>query len=180
MNTAGTDTARQLSDTVVQLAGRPDQACMQLARALRALRDRDPIEFAHAVKAAGLGKRKLAYLLAIDKAFGPMRRSTNRLNAIGWTRLGAIAPKVGDEPERWLSAAESKNVRQLEAMIRGEAKGGRRHVVQMYLTSRQYAEFRDAILAHGGKERGRPGRSRLAGKEAALMKMVRAARPSGK
>ncbi len=139
------------SDKIESVADLIGDNFLELGRMLRELQDADPDTFFPVVDRLGLSQRKAYYLVKIDRTFRSLPIPSERLHAIGWTKLQLIAPHVS--PETWvelIELAETRTVHQLEAILRGEETGDKEHCVLLYLSELQYEVFRRAVLAHGG------------------------------
>ena len=159
----------ELYDAAFALAMAPDDRFLDFARALRRLRDYSNDLFHKLVRELGISQRKAYYLVDVAARTDGLAIPDKRLVAIGWTRLAIVAPHLTrDNAEELIGLAEANTARDLETLMRGEDPGGNERCVQLYLGARQYALYRDAILAHGGKAVGRG----LVGQERALMRII--------
>ena len=96
--------------------------------------------------------------------------SKKRLLAIGWTKLEKISKHVNkSNVEELLALAETCNVRQLEAHIRGEAPATNAACVLMYFDQKNYKLLEELLVEHGGKRNGRG----IEHKEEALIRILR-------
>ncbi|MEJ6846795.1 hypothetical protein [Sinorhizobium fredii] len=160
-----------LSQQVATLAKQFDEGFLELARVLRQLQETSPDEFRSVVQKAGLSLRKAYYLVTIDRTFGKLRISKNRLRKIGWTKLKAITPHVDKyKVPELLDLAEKHTAKSLETILGGKDPVANTHSVLLYFSPEDYATFAEAILEHGGT-RSRRGRG-LENKEQALLNLI--------
>ena len=163
-----------LYDRVLALSSDVEDNFLELGRSLRQLLDRDPDLFQQVVKKGDLGRRKAYYLVEVSRAFDKAPVPRSRLRKIGWTKLQLIGKHVTPANlEDLLTLAESVNSKELERQMRGEKPMGDAHCVVMYFTSKQYAEFKEALLKNGANQSGRG----MVDKEKALIDALRKAAP---
>ena len=160
----------KLLQTAVKLSARPDDTFPGLARSLAAIYAQDKALLGRFIEQSGMGRRKAYYLLDLGKRLADLGLPDTRFAKIGWTKFQIIGKKLTRRnAETLLAWAEECNAPQLAARVRGEAPS-KTHCVLLYFSPAQYRQFERAILSSGGKSSGRG----LVGKEAAIMRMVRA------
>ena len=144
---------------------------LDLGKSLRQLLDRDPDMFKKVVDATDLGTRKAYYLVNISNWFDPLAVSKKRLLAIGWTKLEKIGKHVTKQNvDELLTLAETSNVKQLEAHMRGETPPTNAACVLMYFDQKNYKLLEDVLVQHGGGKRSGRG---IENKEEALVRVLR-------
>ena len=117
---------------------------------------------------AGIGKRKAAYLIEIDKVYGPLDIPMKRLTAIGWTKLSVMAKHIDPTNlDDWLKLAETNTVEQIEDFLAG--KDAAPNKVTLRFNDKDYAVFSGSLLANGAYLT--PGGG-IANKEPALLKIM--------
>jgi hypothetical protein len=162
----------EIKQRALELASRPEQNFLQLAKYLRMLNDADANQFMHVVDRSGLGRRKAYYLVEIDKRLDGLNLSRPRLQATGWTKLQVIGEHLTrSNAEKLLRLAEKNTAHNLKLRMRGEKPRLKTHAVLMYFSPGQYRQFEEAILCNGGDRHGHG----LINKERALIKVIRKA-----
>jgi hypothetical protein len=153
-------------------ASHVDQTFLELGASLRRLYDRDKDLYHKVVEKSGLGSRKAYYLIEISRKFDKLPGIPKaRLRALGWTKLQVISKNLTPQnADELLTLAEQNNVRDLEALLRGEKpKGDNAKCVLMYFTPEQYEVYADSVLKKGAYRSGRG----ILGKEEALIKILK-------
>ena len=144
---------------------------------LKCLRQLEPDTYQTRAMACGIGLRRIAALMRIDRRFG--KTSHERLQSIGWTKLEVVSridpARCSDKD--LLKLAESHSTQWLRAYA-AEVQDGTKATearkrpkgasVLLYFTPEQYEVFRGAVIAHGAEQVGRG----LSGFEAALIKAI--------
>src|SRR5690349_4005104 len=67
---------------------------LDMARELRDMLESDPEKFAKVRDSSGIGRRKIYYLIEIDKAFRKLPLSKSRVEKIGWTKALTLAKHI--------------------------------------------------------------------------------------
>ena len=169
-------TIDETAQEMLQLAKEMDSNFLQLSKLLRELHNsltdegwNDKAEvFDTCLKKAGIGRRRAYYLMDIDRVFGPMNISKRRLSAIGWTKLGLIAKRVGEQDiEGWLTIAETSTAAELRAFLSGNALPST--TITLKLTEKQFDVIADMMMAFGAHLTIGKG---LVNREKAMLKMV--------
>jgi hypothetical protein len=164
----------ELYDRALALSSDVENTFLELGRSLRQLRDRDPSLFQQIVNKGCLGRRKAYYLVEVSRKFEPLPINRARLKKIGWTKLQIIGQHVTkDNVEELVSLAEQLKTKQLERKMRGGKPLIKAHCVLMYLSPKQYAELKEALLKNGAERSGHG----IIGKEKALINALRKAVP---
>ncbi len=163
----------QLKKTVKALSARFDGGFLELARALRRLQEIHPQGFAEVVGWPEIGRRRGYYLVAISRVFDGLAIPDARLDALGWTKAQAIAPfATAENAGELVALAEQYTVYELEVLVKDLPDAGERCVL-LRMSEADYALFIERMTAYGAVRSGRG----LAGKEAALRKLLEAAPP---
>lgn len=144
---------------------------------LKQLRDLEPDTYQARAMACGIGLRRVAALMRIDRRFG--KTPHERLQSIGWTKLEVVSridpARCSDKD--LLKLAESRSTQWLRAYAAAVLDGAKATEarkrpkgasVLLYFTPEQYEIFRQTVLAHGAEQVGRG----LSGVEAALIKAI--------
>jgi len=148
------------------LISRFNDKFLELGARLRQLQETNPDDFQELISMPQLGRRKGYYLVEIDRVFGGNEQLGPRLNKIGWTKLVMIAKHVTpDNREHLLKLAEAHNVRNLNAIMRGDTPIIDGRSIVLYFTAEQFAVFVDAMLKNGATKNGEG----FIGKEAAVI-----------
>jgi hypothetical protein len=150
----------------LMLIAKLEDEFLELASLLHQVQQMNPKDFKNLYSMPQLGRRKAYYLVSIDKAFSGKNIAPERLNALGWTKLAALAPHITDENlEDALVFAELNSVRNIEPVVHGLEPiiGGRS--VLLNFTAEQFGAFAAAIVANGAIENG----AGFIGKEKALI-----------
>jgi hypothetical protein len=125
-----------------------------------------PERFDSIVRLLGLGLRKAYYLIRIDEQFADLNVDSDRLVAVGWTKLQMIAPYVTkDTCEDLLLHAERYTARDLALKLKDKKIVSGVRSVLLYLSPAQYEIFSAALLANGAVRQ----KGGLRGKEKALI-----------
>lgn len=138
------------TDSVAELVG---GQFVELAGMLRELHDQDPAVFVDVVERLCLATRWVDHLIGIDRAFASLPIPRERLRRIGWTKLQFLAPHI--RRENWVELVElgeTRDICELEFILRGGETGDTYHTVQLRLSEVQREVFRRAVLAHGALE----------------------------
>ena len=144
---------------------------LELGKSLRQLLERDPDLFKKVVDKTDLGTRKAYYLVNISEWFEGMPVPRKRLLAAGWTKLQVIGRHVTKaNVDELLTLAETNNVKQLEALMKGEAPKTNAACFLAYFEPKDYKVLEDAMVQYGGGKRSGRG---IENKEEALMKIIR-------
>ena len=162
---------KKLLKQAVKLAAEPTDNFPELARCLADIHhDRGSLrEF---VDESGMGKRKAYYLVELGTRLRNVSIPDKRLRRIGWTKAQIIAKHITREnANQLLKQAEENTSEALNAIMRGEEPEQKQHVLHLRFSSRDRDEVVDAILQNGGR-RSSQG---LAGKEAAILRIIRQA-----
>lgn len=140
------------------------------AKFLYEVMENEPHRFKGVLGWEQIGFRKALYLVAIYRAFAPLRIPSERLVALGWTKLSLLAPVVNkNNVEDLLQSAERSTVYQLEQLLQGRQPKTGTRVVLLRLPPRSYQVFEKAMLMYGAKSSGRG----LINKEKALVKALK-------
>lgn len=124
---------------------------------------------AELLKSTGIARRRAYYWIEIDRVFSELDVPTQRLTAIGWTKLGIIAKHVDAVSlEAWLTFAEKNTVEELNALLKDQEPPA--HTLRFKLTEKQYAIVAGTLLGNGAYLTAGAG---LANRELALMKICR-------
>lgn len=153
----------------LELAKSFDDNFVELASKLRTLHEGDSEKYRDFVKASGIDSRKAYYLIALDKAFSPLKISKKKLSSIGWTKLMIIQPHVTkDNVAALLKAASENTAAKLKRIVKGEDVVGNTHAVLMYFSPEQYSRLVDVLVENGAERSGRG----LVDKEKAIMHLI--------
>lgn len=156
--------------TAVDLVLTLDSSFLDLGRILRKAREEEKELYNSLMRLPGLDPRTAYYLINIDRVFGPLGLDKTELASIGWTKLSSIANHVTEENvHALLGLAKSHTDRQLKAMMTGKKALKKTRVVQLYLSTKQYAMYAAAVVKFGAKKTGKG----LADQEPALMKILK-------
>ena len=161
---------------MVRLASEPALHFFELAQVLTKLHDTDPRLLRDLPDTSEISRRRMYYLIRTGTLLRDKRVSREQAETIGWTKLQIIARhmhKAGSsfDFQELLDLASKHNARDLPAALRG-GKVVPRRVVHFYLNVGERAELNEALIEYGAK-RARRG---LSSKEAALIRLVRAAK----
>jgi hypothetical protein len=160
---------RDLEKKVMTLSSRPADKFLDLAYALRLLKDRSREAFRRVVKKGGLGTRKAYYLLNLADQFHSTPGIRARLHQIGWTKAQVIGRHLpGTNILKLLEYAEGHTTKELEAYAGKKQASDTTRCVLLYFTPEQYRRYEKAALKCGATKRGRG----LTDKEAATIKMA--------
>jgi hypothetical protein len=144
---------------------------LDLGKAMRQLLERDAELFKKIVDISRLGSRKAYYLVNISQWFEGMPIPRKRLLAVGWTKLMVIGRHVTkDNVAELVTLAENNNVKQLEALMRGEAPKDNASCFLAYFDPKDYKVLEETMIQYGGGRRSGRG---IENKEEALMKIIR-------
>jgi hypothetical protein len=143
---------------------------LELARALRDMLDKDPEQFAKVRDTSTLGRRKIYYLIEIDKAFRKLPLSKSRVEKIGWTKAHILAKHINaTNAKQMLEMAETNSAHDLKILLAG-GKPSNHHTVLNYFTPKQYEVYERALLKHGAQRNRQGG---LTNKEQALIDLLK-------
>jgi hypothetical protein len=167
----------RLQAKAVELACRPALNFFDLAESITSLHAEDSTTISTLANETGMSRRRLYYLLEVGQLIASCKVSKPDAEEIGWTKLQIIARHI-----RRLDSASSSEIRQVFEMASAHkardlaaALEGRRVIprraVQFYLNLGGRAELNEALVKFGATQ----VRRGLQGKEAALIKLVRAA-----
>jgi hypothetical protein len=160
-----------LYEKALTLSGQSiDETFLELGKALRQLMDRDTDLFRQVVEKSELGSRKAYYLVNLSRIFEPLPIPRARLLALGWTKLMKISAHINKENwQELLEMAESHNVKQIEATLKGEKPQTNAHCFLAYFDAKDYKLVEELLVQNGAKRSGRG----LLEKEAALVRIFR-------
>ncbi len=174
--TISTEGPTALKKKVARLVNKPALNFFELAHALAELHATNAEEFASLPAVKGKTRRRMYYLLEVGKLLRDEGISREVAETIRWTKLQIVARHLygTDEPSPFtvaelLDLASKHKARDLPTAIDSKRIIPRR-VAQFYLSTGARAELNEALLSHGAKQKGK----RLTGKEAALIRLVRA------
>ncbi|RUP10298.1 hypothetical protein [Hyphomicrobium sp.] len=144
---------------------------LDVARTLRDLFDHHPDRFQKFIKVSSLGRRKIYYLVAIDRAFRKLKISKGRVINIGWTKAHLLAKHINPtNANKLLELAEENSAHNLKIILAGGEKKDNLHAVLHYMDDELYEKYEKALLKFGA-QKGRNGG--LTGKEEALLKLIK-------
>ncbi|CAA2141431.1 hypothetical protein [Hyphomicrobium sp. ghe19] len=144
---------------------------MDVARVLRDMLDSYPDEFQKFISRSSLGRRKIYYLVEIDRAFRKLSVSKNRLMKIGWTKANILAKHIdATNAKELLELAENNSAHDLKILLAGGEPVANHHAVLHYFSPEDYQRYEKALLKYGAV-RGRNGG--LTNKEEALIKLIK-------
>ena len=147
-----------------------DQTFLDLGKTLRTLLDRDPELFRQVVEKTDLGSRKAYYLVNISRVFEPLPIPRARVLALGWTKLERISRSITkDNWQELIELAEKNNVKQIEAVVKGDKPQTNAHCFLAYFEPKDYKLMEELLVQNGSKKTGRG----LIDKEAAMMRIFR-------
>ncbi len=166
-----------LKRKVAKLASEPAIRFFELAHALAELHATNAAALVSLPAVTGMSRRRMYYLLKAGQLLRDEGISQERAEQIGWTKLQIIARYLygTDEPSPFsvaelLNLASDHKARDLPTAIDGK-KVIQRRAVQFYLSMGVRAELNEALIKFGAEQEGK----RLKGKEAALLRLMRAA-----
>ena len=166
---------KEVLQRAIELAAEPRDNFPKLARYLAKVHDDDKTLLRQFIDASGMGKRKVYYLVELGTRLGEVRIPDERLRRIGWTKAQIIAEYMTRaNADELLKQAEENTTEALKAIMRGEEPEQKKHVLHLRFSSSERDEVVDAIVRNGGR-RSSQG---LAGKEAAILKIIRHAAQS--
>ena len=164
--------ALDLEKKVLALASRPADRFLELAHALRALKNTSQEDFRRVVKKAGLGTRKAYYLLNLADQLQVSAGFRTRLRDIGWTKSKVIGKhRAGTNFVKLVEYAENHTTKELEAYVAKKKPTTDTRCVLLYFTPREYRQYENAVLKFGARKRGRG----LIDKEKATIRVARKA-----
>jgi hypothetical protein len=165
-----------LKRKVVKLANEPTLSFFDLAQALVELHGANRAALINMPSATGMSRRRMYYLLKVGKLLRDEGITRGIAETVGWMKLQIVARYwyTTDKPSprpvtELLQLASKHKTRDLPAAINGK-KVMRRRVVHFYLSTGARAELNEALIRYGAQQK----RKRLTGKEAALIRIVRA------
>ena len=159
----------EIKKRALELASRPEENFLELAKYLRMLNDFDHDQFRQVYEKSRLGRRKAYYLLEIRKQFEGLKLPKSRLNSIGWTKVQIIGKHLTRKSaDKLLRFAEKNTVHNVKLLMQGKKPKPKTHCVLMYFSPRQYRVFEDAIAQHRA---GRKGRG-IVSKEQTLVELI--------
>jgi hypothetical protein len=172
-------TMTQLTGQIAILAKAPEDNFLELAKALRELRDlctdqqhgsgSGSVLFENTIKKSGIGRRKAYYMIELNRAFGHLKIPQKRLLRLGWTKLMLLSRHVtSDNWQDVLDFADGSTVDELRADLEGKEQTT--HYIALRFTDEEYQVFASALLTSGAYLVGNAG---LANKEQALMRVFR-------
>lgn len=165
----------ELKARALELASRPEENFLELAKCLRMLNEIDRTQFRRVYEKLSLGKRKAHYLVEINRQFEGSKLPKSRLNNIGWTKVQIIGKHLTRKnADKLLRLAEKHTVHDLKLLMQGKKPMPKIHCVQMYFNPHQYRAFEKAVVHHGAVRRGRG----LVNKEQALVQLISRASPN--
>lgn len=144
---------------------------LDVARTLRDMLDSSPEDFQKFIIKSSLGRRKIYYLVEIDRAFRKLNVSKTRVAKIGWTKANLLAKHITpNNAKKLLEMAETNSAHNLKVMLGGGEKKDNLHAVLHYLDDDTYNVY-EKVLIKFGAQKGRNGG--LTGKEEALLKLLK-------
>ena len=171
------DDVSALIATISDLAARREPDFFKLADVLAMARKSHPKTFEDIISRARVSRRRAYYLLEVRVRFQRFMHDAARLRAIGWTKLKVLVPYISIEnADELLSLAGTVSAHKLGQMLRDDRAPVASHCVLLRLTPEQYGLYEAAILANGGKRRGR----QLIDQEHALLNIIDWASAHGK
>ncbi|MDZ5454442.1 hypothetical protein [Labrys sp. ZIDIC5] len=142
---------------------------MTLAEVLSFIQNEYPWHFDIAFKAVGLKRRKAFALARIGRIFPQLDIPRDRLNAVGWAKLGIILPHIQeDNVEALVSLAEQNTAYDLTTILNGDRPIGNKRVLQLYLPAADYSALAKLLVQHGAVPVGKG----LLHKEKALLNLL--------
>lgn len=144
---------------------------LEVARTLRDMLDTSPEDFQKFISKSSLGRRKIYYLVEIDRAFRKLNVSKARVGKIGWTKANLLAKHINaTNAKQLLEMAEQNSAHNLKIMLAGGKKKDNLHAVLHYMDDDSYAIYEKALLKMGAQKGPNGG---LSGKEEALLKLIK-------
>jgi hypothetical protein len=166
-------TLAELMKRTVSLAAGPKERFLELGLCLGEIRKRFPGNLKKAFERAGLSRRKAYYLVNVSRQVERAKLPKVRLRKLGWTKLEVIAKYLSrTNGLKLVKLAEMNTARDLKLLMRGEKSQPNARCVLMYFSSKQYHQFEEAVLRHGGRRAGRG----LTNTEGALISAIRQSR----
>lgn len=164
--------------SAVKLGRQPALNFYDLAVAIRKLHESDPSLLSDLPEKTGMSRRRVYYLLDAGNLIEARQLSQSEAEAIGWSKLRVVTRYMlarggtdDDEFFAFLELAKSTTFRDLEQSLRGRKP--RSTLSETFtLTARNRSLLRKALVAFGAK----PTPSGLAGKNEALVRLVKAAK----
>jgi hypothetical protein len=147
---------------------------VQLARALRDIKDRTGQSIPKVAEMVGMGLRSTYYLIELAERIDEMRIPDHEAEAIGWSKMMILSPVLDRKNYRgWFKAARGVTTVALRGMVReNRLKPEEPAVVTtFFLTREQLRELDGALERRGMRRRGRT----YVDRGEALMKLVSAA-----
>jgi len=168
---------KSLYAKAMKLCSSVDENFIDLSRTLRDLLDNHPDEFQKFISNSNLSRRKVYYLVEIDKAFRKLPIPRAKLLAIGWTKAHILAKHINQtNAAELMELAETSSVRELKELVTGGKRESAARCVLFYYSDKEYALLEKALLNNGAS----PGNARgLSNKEAALMRIIKNLRKGG-
>lgn len=170
-------TRAKLERNAVQYASQSPVRFYELAGVIVELHDDDTAAFRPLADRLSTSIRRLFYLLEVGRLISKYGIEQADAERVGWTKLQIIARHLStaddaDEADLWrfIDMALHTTAHALPAALKGRRNAKSRAVV-FRLNMGARAELNEALLAFGAKQNGR----QYAGKERALVKIVRAA-----
>jgi hypothetical protein len=143
---------------------------LDMARVLRDMLDNDPEKFAKIRDTSPIGRRKIYYLIEIDKAFRKLPLSKSRVEKIGWTKAHILAKHINaTNAKKMLEMAEQNTVHDMKTLLAG-GKVANHHVVLHYFKPKEFEAYKKALLANGATLNRQGG---LSNKEQALINLIK-------
>lgn len=147
-----------------------DENFIDLARNLRDMMDSDPESFQKFISRSDLGKRKIYYLVAIDKAFRKLKISKDRLRKLGWTKANILSKQITPaNAAELVKLAEENTARDLQRILSGQKAMPNAHCVMFYFNPQDYQLMERVLLQHGAEKASRG----IVSKEEALIKVLK-------
>jgi hypothetical protein len=163
------ESSKKIVAAIAERAAETDDTFLEIGRLLRRLHAIDPAAFKAARATPGLGSRRAYYFVGISRSFDGLAVADERLKAIGWTKLGVIAPVVaGDNVFALLELAEQSTVYELEAAVRDMPAIANARCVLLRIHPEDYPIFEKLLLRYGASQQG----GRLALKDAAFARLL--------
>ncbi|MBN7763694.1 hypothetical protein JYP52_21380 [Nitratireductor aquibiodomus] len=157
----------------MSLAKAFDDNFVDLAKELHRLQENDPDRFRDFINATGMSRRKVYYLVAVDKTFTPLKIPKKKLVDLGWTKLTTIQPHVTKQNvHELLEIADKHNVADIKRYLKGEPIGDNSKSLVLYFSPEEHSKIMEALEQHGASKSGRG----LVDKEKAILKILEAAK----
>lgn len=144
---------------------------IEMAKELRDMLETDPEEFQKVRDRSTLGRRKIYYLIEIDKAFRKLSISKTRLQKIGWTKAHILSKHINaTNAKELLELAEKNSAHNLKILLAGGKPVANHHVVLNYFKPKEFETYKKAMLENGATLNRQGG---LTNKEQALINLIK-------